>query len=150
MPPCKSLTLFTNCVVRSKVQDRLVCQSAHTACGQTPQATLSTAGTSKPFDTRTVQGGTDPLCRCAPRAYTNTHTHETRGKAIRLVNPSCSTHGTLPPGRVRVSSDNIAAPGKHTQLGGISPRSNTRSVHITPCTVPLRGPAPLSQSGCGP
>jgi len=32
-------------------------------------------------------------------------------------------HGTLPPGRARVSSDIVAAPGNHTQLGGISLRS---------------------------
>jgi len=35
------------------------------------------------------------------------------------------SHGTLPPGRARVSSDSVAAPGpgNHTQLGGISLRS---------------------------
>ena len=113
MPPCKSLTLFTNCVVRSKVQDRLVCQSAHTACGSsTPQATLSQAGTSKPCDTRrrvrsqanaystvnsTVLGQESCPSALQVRSahiHTHIHTHETRGKAIRHVQCSRSENAS--------------------------------------------------------
>ena len=118
MPPCKSLTLFTNCVVRSKVQDRLVCQSAHTACGSsTPQATLSPrlsqAGTSKPCDTRrrvrtsqanaystvnsTVLGQESCPSALQVRSahiHTHIHTHETRGKAIRHVKCSRSENAS--------------------------------------------------------
>ena len=72
----------------------------------TPQAgaTPKNRGrTSKPCDTsRRVhsQANAYSTGRCfgALRARTHTHTHETRGKAIRHVSPS-STHGTLPPGR---------------------------------------------------
>ena len=95
------------CRIRS-VRDRLNCLSAHTACGSTAQhrrqgPRANRGRTSKPCDTsRRVhsQANAYSTGRCfgALRARTHTHTHETRGKAIRHVSPS-STHGTLPPGR---------------------------------------------------
>ena len=83
--------------------------------------------------TRTVQGVV--LVRSA---HVHTHTHMSHGgRPFRSRESRSSTHGTLRPAGARVSSYNIAVPGNHTQLGGLSPRSNTHSVHVTLCTAPL-------------
>ncbi len=94
-----------------------------------------------------------------PTAHTHERHREGHPNHPTSLIPRNLPHITRPPGQARVSSDNTAAPGKHTQMEGISPPLGPFLLHVVLSTPAfscfaeralLHGPVPPSQSGCDP